>query len=118
MRGERTRARFGIGEVEGGGPAGPAVPQGPEALEPTRGLRPGEPPVVGLEPGEFVHTFGDTHLYMNHIEQARLQLTREPYEGPRMVLNPDKTDLFDWTYEDFSLQDYQAHPHIKAPVAV
>lgn len=73
---------------------------------------------TGLEPGEFVHTFGDAHLYMNHLEQARLQLTREPYEGPRMILNPDKTDLFGWTYEDFSLQDYQAHPHIKAPVAV
>ncbi len=73
---------------------------------------------TGLEPGDFVHTFGDTHLYANHIEQARLQLTREPYEGPKMILNPDKTDLFDWEYEDFTLVDYQSHPHIKAPVAV
>lgn len=73
---------------------------------------------TGLQPGEFVHTFGDTHLYTNHIEQARLQLTREPYEGPRMILNPDKTDLFEWDYEDFKIEDYHAHPHIKAPVAV
>ena len=73
---------------------------------------------TGLEPGEFVHTFGDAHLYSNHLEQARLQLTREPYEGPRMILNPDKTDLFGWEYEDFTLFDYKAHPHIKAPVAV
>ena len=73
---------------------------------------------TGLEPGDFVHTFGDTHLYANHIEQARLQLTREPYEGPQMILNPDKTDLFGWEYEDFSLVDYKSHPHIKAPVAV
>lgn len=73
---------------------------------------------TGLKPGEFVHTFGDTHLYSNHIEQARLQLTREPYERPRMILNPDKADLFSWEFEDFTLVDYQAHPHIKAPVAV
>jgi thymidylate synthase len=73
---------------------------------------------TGLEPGEFVHTFGDAHLYTNHLEQTRLQLTREPYEQPRMRLNPDKTDLFGWEYEDFQLEDYQAHPHIKAPVAV
>ncbi|NQY13087.1 MAG: thymidylate synthase, partial [Henriciella sp.] len=63
-------------------------------------------------------TFGDAHLYSNHFEQARLQLTREPYPEPRMILNPDKTDLFGWEYEDFDLVDYQAHPHIKAPVAV
>lgn len=73
---------------------------------------------TGLKPGEFVHTFGDAHLYSNHIEQARLQLTREPYDPPQMQLNPDKTDLFSWDYEDFTLVDYQAHPHIKAPVAV
>lgn len=73
---------------------------------------------TGLEPGEFVHTFGDAHLYSNHLEQTRLQLTRTPYEGPRMVLNPDKTDLFGWTYEDFQLLDYQSHKHIKAPVAI
>ncbi|MEO1643081.1 MAG: thymidylate synthase [Pseudomonadota bacterium] len=71
-----------------------------------------------LQPGEFVHSFGDAHLYANHFEQARLQLEREPYPLPTMTLNPDKTDLFGWTYEDFVLEGYQAHPHIKAPVAV
>ena len=73
---------------------------------------------TGLKPGDFVHTFGDTHLYSNHVEQARLQLTREPYPEPKMILNPAKNDLFGWEYEDFELVDYQAHPHIKAPVAV
>lgn len=71
-----------------------------------------------LEPGEFVHTFGDAHLYANHFEQARLQLTRTPRARPRMVLNPSKTDLFGWEYEDFTLEAYEPHPHIKAPVAV
>jgi len=65
-----------------------------------------------------VHTFGDAHLYSNHIEQAKLQLTREPFAPPKMVLNPEKTDLFGWEYEDFELVGYQAHKHIKAPVAV
>lgn len=73
---------------------------------------------TGLEPGDFVHTFGDAHLYSNHLDQARLQLTRQPFAPPKMQLNPDKTDLFDWAYEDFQLLDYQAHKHIKAPVAV
>jgi thymidylate synthase len=73
---------------------------------------------TGLEAGEFVHTFGDAHLYANHFEQAQLQLTREPYPLPKMLLNPDKTDLFGWEYEDFTIEGYQAHPHIKAPVAV
>lgn len=73
---------------------------------------------TGLEAGEFVHTFGDAHLYSNHFEQAQLQLTREPYPLPKMLLNPDKTDLFGWAYEDFTIENYQAHPHIKAPVAV
>lgn len=73
---------------------------------------------TGLKPGEFVHSFGDTHLYTNHFEQAKLQLTRTPYEPPMMRLNPDKTDLFGWEYEDFELVNYQAHKHIKAPVAV
>ena len=73
---------------------------------------------TGLEPGEFVHTFGDAHLYMNHLDQARLQLTREPYPAPQMILNSEKTDLFGWEYEDFKLQNYEAHPHIKAAVAV
>ena len=73
---------------------------------------------TGLKPGEFVHTFGDAHLYLNHVEQAKLQLTREPLPLPTMVMNPDKTDLFGWEYEDFKVDNYQAHAHIKAPVAV
>ena len=74
--------------------------------------------VCGLEPGDFVHTFGDAHLYSNHLEQARLQLAREPFPLPRMVLNPAVDDLFGFCFEDFTLQGYQAHPHIAAPVAV
>lgn len=74
--------------------------------------------VVGLRPGDFVHTFGDAHLYSNHFEQARLQLSREPHALPTMDINPDVTDLFAFTYADFTLHDYQFHPHIKAPVAV
>lgn len=73
---------------------------------------------TGLQPGSFVHTFGDAHLYLNHLEQAELQLTRKPRARPRMELNPDKIDIFDWAYEDFALKDYDPHPHIKAPVAV
>jgi len=73
---------------------------------------------TGLQPGDFVITFGDAHLYSNHLEQTRLQLTRAPFKRPQMLLNPDKTDLFGWTYEDFELRDYEAHKHIKAPVAV
>lgn len=74
--------------------------------------------VCGLQPGEFVHSFGDVHLYSNHIEQARLQLTRQPYPLPQMKLNPEVSDLFAFRFEDFELVNYQAHPHIKAPVAV
>ncbi len=74
--------------------------------------------VCGLKPGEFVHTFGDAHLYSNHIEQAKLQLTRDPLPLPTMKLNPEVTDLFAFTYEDFELQGYEAHPHIKAEVSV
>jgi thymidylate synthase len=74
--------------------------------------------VCGLQPGEFVHTFGDAHLYSNHLEQARLQLGRELLPLPTMVLNPLVTDLFAFRYEDFELRDYRAHPHIAAPVAV
>ncbi len=74
--------------------------------------------VTGLQPGEFIHTLGDAHLYLNHLEQARLQLQREPYPLPRMRLNPEVKDLFVFRYEDFELLDYRAHPHIKAPVAV
>ena len=76
------------------------------------------PDVTGLEPGEFVHTFGDAHLYSNHLEQARLQLTREPYPPPEMKLNPDVKDIFDFRYADFELVGYEAHPHIKAEIAV
>lgn len=74
--------------------------------------------VTGLKPGEFVHSFGDAHLYLNHIEQAELQLSRAPYPLPAMKLNPAVTDIFGFRYEDFSLENYQAHPGIKAPIAV
>ena len=74
--------------------------------------------VTGLRAGDFVHTTGDTHLYLNHLEQARLQLTREPRPLPRMVLNPDVKNLFDFRYEDFELQDYNPWPHISAKVSV
>ena len=73
---------------------------------------------TGLKPGEFIHTLGDAHLYANHVEQADLQLSRAPYPLPTMRLNPDVGSLFDFVYEDFTLENYQAHPHIKAPVAV
>ncbi len=74
--------------------------------------------VCDLRPGEFIHTFGDVHLYNNHIEQARLQLTRTPRARPKMLLNPEVRDIFAFSYEDFNLVDYHPHPHIKAPVAV
>lgn len=74
--------------------------------------------VCDLTAGEFVHTFGDLHLYLNHIEQARLQLQREPYSLPQMKLNPEARSIFDFHYDDFELVGYQAHPHIKAPIAV
>ena len=74
--------------------------------------------VCGLEPADFVHTFGDAHLYLNHLDQARLQLTREPRSLPRMELNPARKSLFDFTYEDFTLSGYDPHPAIKAPIAV
>ncbi len=74
--------------------------------------------VASLAPGEFVHTFGDVHLYVNHVEQARLQLSKEPRSLPRMALNPEAKDLFAFRYEDFRLEDYDPHPPIKAPVAV
>ena len=74
--------------------------------------------VCGLEVGDFVHTLGDAHLYFNHLEQADMQLEREPLPPPRMHLNPNVDDLFSFRYEDFTLEDYQAHPHIPAPVAV
>ena len=74
--------------------------------------------VTGLKPGDFVHTLGDAHLYSNHLEQARLQLTREPRPLPAMTLNPEVKDIFDFRFEDFTLEGYDPHPHIKAEVAV
>ncbi len=74
--------------------------------------------VTGLKAGDFIHTLGDAHLYLNHIEQAKLQLTREPYALPKMKINPDVKDIFGFKFEDFSLEDYTAHPHIKAEVSV
>ncbi len=74
--------------------------------------------VCGLQPGEFIHTLGDAHLYTNHLEQTKLQLSRTPYPLPTMKLNPDVKDLFDFKYEDFTLDNYVSHPGIKAPIAV
>jgi thymidylate synthase len=74
--------------------------------------------VTGLKPGEFVHTLGDAHLYMNHLEQADEQLARTPYPLPQMQLNRDVHDILDFKYEDFKLLNYKSHPAIKAPIAV
>lgn len=74
--------------------------------------------VTGLEPGEFIHTTGDTHLYLNHLEQVDLQLSREPRQLPKMIVNPDVKDLFSFKYEDFRLEGYDPLPHIKAEVSV
>jgi len=74
--------------------------------------------VCGLEPGEFIHTFGDAHLYSNHIEQANLQLSRDLRALPTMKINPEVKDIFGFTYEDFTLENYDPHPHIKAAVAI
>lgn len=74
--------------------------------------------VCDLEPGEFVHTFGDTHIYLNHLEQVKLQLTRDPKPLPQMKINPEVKSIFDFKYEDFELVNYEAHPHIKGAVSV
>lgn len=74
--------------------------------------------VTNLKPGEFIHTFGDAHLYKNHLDQAKLQLTREPKNLPSMLINPDVKDIFKFKYEDFQLVNYDPHPHIKAKVSV
>lgn len=74
--------------------------------------------VCDLQAGEFVHTFGDAHLYLDHLDQARLQLRREPYPLPEMVLNPAVDDIFSFEYDDFELRGYRTHPHIKAPISV
>jgi thymidylate synthase len=74
--------------------------------------------VCDLEPGDFVHTFGDVHIYSNHVEQVKLQLTREPKELPQMKINPEVKSIFDFKFEDFELVNYEAHPHIKGEVSV
>ncbi len=73
---------------------------------------------TGYRPGEFIHTFGDAHLYLNHVDQARTQLQRDPLPLPQMALNPRVQSLFDFTFDDFELKNYESHPHIKAPIAV
>lgn len=74
--------------------------------------------VTGLEPGEFVHTFGDAHIYLNHIDQVKLQMSRQPRALPKMIINPDVNDIFDFKFDDFTLEDYDPHPHIKGKISV
>jgi len=74
--------------------------------------------VTGMKPGDFIHTLGDAHIYLNHIEQVKLQLSRVPYKLPRIVINPEVTDILKFRYEDFVLTDYVAHPHIKGEIAI
>jgi thymidylate synthase len=74
--------------------------------------------ITGLEPGEFIHTLGDAHIYLNHIEQVKLQLTRTPYKLPVMVINPDIKDISAFRYEDFTLKEYVSHPNIKGDISV
>jgi len=73
---------------------------------------------TGLKPGDFVHTLGDAHIYLNHVEQVKLQLTRKPFKLPEMIINPDINDIFNFRYEDFKLVDYVAHPNIKGEISV
>jgi thymidylate synthase len=74
--------------------------------------------VTGLQPGEFIHTLGDAHIYLNHLDQVKLQLTRKPFPLPSIVINPHKNDLFGFGYDDFKLENYKAHPHIRGDIAV
>lgn len=74
--------------------------------------------VAGLKPGDFVHTLGDAHIYLNHIDQVKLQLTREPYKLPKMIINPDVKDILKFRFEDFTLTEYISHPHIKGDISV
>ena len=74
--------------------------------------------VTGLKPGEFIHTLGDAHIYLNHIDQVKLQLTREPYPLPQTNINPGKNDIFSFVFEDFQLANYQSHPHIKGEISI
>jgi len=74
--------------------------------------------VTGLKPGDFVHTLGDAHIYLNHVDQVKLQLTREPYKLPKMVIYPEVTDILKFRYDDFTLIDYASHPHIKGDISV
>ncbi len=74
--------------------------------------------VTGLKPGEFIHTLGDAHIYLNHIEQVKLQLSRQPFPLPQMIINPEKKNIFDFVFEDFKLSGYLSHPHIKGDISV
>jgi thymidylate synthase len=74
--------------------------------------------VTNLQPGDFVHTFGDAHIYLNHIDQVKLQLTREPRPLPKMTINPNVNSIFDYSFSDFKLEGYDPHPHIKGAIAV
>ncbi len=73
---------------------------------------------TGLNPGDFIHTLGDAHIYLNHIDQVKMQLSRDPYPSPKMVINPDVTDIYKFRYDDFTLTDYVSHPHIKGDISV
>jgi thymidylate synthase len=74
--------------------------------------------VAGLQPGDFVHTLGDAHVYLNHLDQVKLQISREPYPLPQMIINPEKKDIFEFVFDDFQLVNYQSHPHIKGEISV